>query len=115
MFGERLKEIRIESKLTQEELGDMVGVSGNTISKYETGDREPSLDILTRIANYFNVSLDYLLGRTDLTTPPYTINAIKTKSEAKYFDLIIKIIINNIDKIPFIHSILKAFDENKDV
>ena len=61
----RLKELRKEYKLTINELGEKINCSGASVSHYEKGEREPSNEILIRYADYFNVSVDYLLGRTD--------------------------------------------------
>lgn len=64
MFGDRLKELREESEMTQEQLGKILNVTKQTISNYENGDNEPTLDTLVKISDIFNVSLDYLLCRT---------------------------------------------------
>lgn len=64
MFGDRLKELREEKELTQDELGRMLGVSRQSISSYESQDIEPSINNLVKLADIFNVSLDYLLCRT---------------------------------------------------
>ena len=60
-FGKRLKELRIEKKLSQRELGDFFGVCNQTISFWESGSREPDLDTLVKIAKFFDVSVDFLL------------------------------------------------------
>ncbi len=68
-FGQRLKELRREAKVTQEELAKAIGLSeinGKTaVTKYENDKREPEYDTLVKIADYLQVSLDYLLGRTN--------------------------------------------------
>ena len=61
----RIKELRKSRKISQIKLGMDLNMSQNTISRYETGVREPSIEDLIRIADYFNVSVDYLLERTD--------------------------------------------------
>ena len=61
----RLKEIRKERGISQLKLAMELNTNQNTISRYETGNREPGINELIRIADYFNVSVDYLLGRTD--------------------------------------------------
>lgn len=61
----RLKEIRRSKGISQLKLAMDLNTNQNTISRYETGQREPSIGELIRIADYFNVSLDYLVGRTD--------------------------------------------------
>ncbi|MGX4598934.1 helix-turn-helix domain-containing protein [Faecalimicrobium sp. JNUCC 81] len=66
MFGDRLKLLRKNSGHTQKELGEKLNVSGRVIGYYESNDRFPDKDTLTSIADFFDVSLDYLLGRTDV-------------------------------------------------
>ncbi len=61
----KLKEIRKEKEMTQRELADKVGVSVQTISGYETGYSQPPLEILIKIADILEASLDYLTGRSD--------------------------------------------------
>jgi len=65
-FKNRLKTLRIEKKITQNELAEELNYSRSTISQYEGGFREPSLNFLVDIADFFNVSLDYLLGKTNV-------------------------------------------------
>ena len=62
---ERLKELRERRKLSQIFLGMELSISQNAISQYETGSREADYATLIAIADYFDVSIDYLLGRTD--------------------------------------------------
>ena len=61
----RLKEIRKAKGISQLKLAMELNTSQNTISRYETGEREPGLVELINIADYFDVSLDYLVGRSD--------------------------------------------------
>ncbi len=61
----RLKELRTEKKITQLKLAMELNMSQNTISRYETGERQAGYAELIKIADYFDVSIDYLLGRTD--------------------------------------------------
>lgn len=63
-LGTRLKQLRTESGLTQEELGKKVNVSKASISLYEKNLREPSRESLLTFAKFFDVSTDYLLGNT---------------------------------------------------
>ena len=65
MFPERLKKLRLNSALTQSELGEKLGLSARVVGFYEKGERSPNLDTLVSIAKYFEVSTDYLLGLTD--------------------------------------------------
>lgn len=63
MFNTKLRDLRIKKNITQKELSKHLGVSDRTVGYYETGERIPPADVLIKIANYFNVSLDYLLDR----------------------------------------------------
>lgn len=65
-FGSRLKELRIKKELTGEELGNLLNVTKMSISRWESDQRFPDKDTLVKIANFFNVSTDYLLGRSNL-------------------------------------------------
>lgn len=66
MFGDRLKELRENKQLKQSDLANDLGIGRTTLSHYELNNREPDFNTLEKIANYFDVSIDYLLGRTDL-------------------------------------------------
>ena len=67
-FSEVFTELRKAKKLTQEELASALGLSRSRISMYEVGAREPDFEVLELIADYFNVDMDYLLGRSQSTT-----------------------------------------------
>lgn len=62
----RLKEIRLEKGLSQGDVAKAIGISRSAYSNYEQGIREPSLAILVKICDFFDVSADYLLGRVDI-------------------------------------------------
>jgi len=62
----RLKELRKARRISQLKLAMDLNTNQNTISRYETGKREPSIRELISLADYFEVSIDYLVGRTDL-------------------------------------------------
>lgn len=64
-FPERFRYLRQSKNLAQSQLANLIGVDRSTISSYESNIRQPSLDTLSRIADVFGVSTDYLLGRTD--------------------------------------------------
>lgn len=64
MFAQRLKDLRQEKKISQTELASALNISNRTISMYEQGNSEPNVEILSKIADYFNVTADYLIGRT---------------------------------------------------
>lgn len=61
----RLKELRKARHITQLKLAMDLNLTQNTVSRYETGEREPGIAELVRIADYFHISVDYLLERTD--------------------------------------------------
>lgn len=62
---QRLKQLRKSRNLTAKQLSEIINVSESTISLYENGKREPDFKTLLNIADYFNVSVDYLLGKMD--------------------------------------------------
>lgn len=68
-FGDRLKFLREEKKLSREELASIFNISYSTISKYETNVRTPDDELKKRIAAYFDVSLDFLMGTSDIRNP----------------------------------------------
>jgi len=86
MFGDRLKELRKERKLNQSEVGDALGLSASAIGMYEQNRRTPDPEILKKIAEYFNVSIDYLLGRTNIADP-YIPESYAEKNKAATRDL----------------------------
>lgn len=65
----RIRNLRNELNLTQEELGKRIGQTKSNVSKYETGALEPGLDTLKVLAESFDVSLDYLMGQSDIRNP----------------------------------------------
>ena len=69
-FPTRLKELRQSREITQSDLADILNVGSNTISQYETGNREPCFASLLRISEYFGVSVDYLLGISEFHDQP---------------------------------------------
>ncbi len=62
MNGDRLKKLRLKKGLTQEELGNILGVKKASISSYEKGERTPTIEHLISLIQIFNVTSDYLLG-----------------------------------------------------
>lgn len=68
-----IKELRTKNKCTQSKLASQLGVSRSTVSMWEIGNSEPDNDMLVRIAELFNVSTDYLLGRVDKNITPVSL------------------------------------------
>ena len=64
-LGQMIKSLRLEQHLTQRQLGEILGFSNQTVSFWETGRLEPNIDTLIKIAQYFEVSCDYLVGLED--------------------------------------------------
>ena len=65
IFAERIRDLRMEHGLTQEEVGKIIGVKHFSIYSYEKGRACPEMKGLVALADYFDVSMDYLAGRTD--------------------------------------------------
>ena len=86
-LGDRLKDLRKSNNLTQAELGKILGVGKTTVSMYETNNSTPSDDIKLKICEHFNISLDYLLGKTDIRN--YAVNepTVALHSDNDYDDL----------------------------
>ena len=80
-FDKILKMLRSEKNMSQQELADALGISKSSINMYERGERQPNFETLETIADYFNVDIDYLLGRTNKTT-----KIIKPTTIAAHFD-----------------------------
>lgn len=62
-FALRLRELREMAGLNRKTLGELIGLSKNIIGQYENGEKEPSVKSLVELADYFHVTVDYLLGR----------------------------------------------------
>ena len=67
VLGSNIRKLRENRGLTQAQLGEKIGLAESTISLYEAGKREPDNATLARLADFFGVSVDYLLGRTSTT------------------------------------------------
>ena len=72
MFQVRLKELREKAGYSQQGFADAIGVKQSTVGNWEAGAREPKFEIMERLADFFGVSVDYLLGKTDDPTPSST-------------------------------------------
>lgn len=68
-LSDRIRELRKEKNLTQPELGKIIGMGKTTVSMYETGNSTPGDDIKLKMADYFDVSIDYLMGLSDIRKP----------------------------------------------
>ncbi len=84
-----LKRLRQECRISQQRLAEIVGVSQQSINQYENHQVEPDIEMLTRLAAYFDTSIDYIVGRTEVRrrieeTEPYHLNAEEAQLIARY-------------------------------
>lgn len=64
-FPERIIQIKRDKKLLQKDIATAIGITIRNYQRYEKGEAQPTLPVLLRLADYFEVSIDYLVGRTD--------------------------------------------------
>lgn len=81
MLSSRLVYLRKEKGKTQEDIAKILGVTRPAYTAYETGKRNPDYDTLEKIADYYDVTIDYLLGRSDVMNPRVFENAGITNEE----------------------------------
>ena len=72
MKGNRIKLLREEKKIRQDELAKVLSISPSAVGMYERDEREPNDEITLKLAEYFGVSTDYLLGKSDIRNPQNT-------------------------------------------
>jgi transcriptional regulator with XRE-family HTH domain len=89
MLSSRLKKLRIENHLTQEELGNKVNLKKSAISKYERGRVEPNIELVVKFAEIFNVSVDYLTCKTN-NSEPIKVSDNTQKLSFEIHDLLIR-------------------------
>jgi len=89
MFAKRLKELRLNSNMKQSDLANKIDVSPSTIGMYEQGRRSADQETLIKLAEIFNVSVDYLLGRTDKMNDKSIEKVNKNTSDEKNVEKII--------------------------
>lgn len=85
-----LKRLREQKKMTQAELGKILKISPSAIGMYEHGRREPDIPTLKKIASFFNVSIDYLLGN-DITMPTNDLNRFLLQENVIFDDVVINL------------------------
>jgi len=94
MVGKRIRQLRKEKGVTQSELANYLGLTPKMISFYELENRYPPHDIILKISDYFNVSTDYLLGKSDVKNPERIVSDYDSLSEEsqkqleKYIELL---------------------------
>lgn len=88
MFAQRLRELRSEKGVVQKDVANFLNITTSAYGFYEQGKRVPDTDIMIKLSNYFNVSLDYLLGKTDVRNYTEDSNiTIALNSDTDYDDL----------------------------
>ncbi len=85
-LGERIKSLRLEKDITQDKFSEIFQISKSNVSKYENDIIEPNNELLLKIASYFNVSLDYLLGNSDIRNPYKPASTELNKKDIKEID-----------------------------
>ena len=86
-FPEILKKLRSQDEINQSQLAEAIGVSRSTIGMYESGKREPNFETMEAIADFFNVSFDYLLGnepKLDFSSPDPTVLEFKADTKLPF-------------------------------
>ncbi len=82
-FGSNMMLIRKQKKLSQSALGKMIGTSGDVIGRYERGDISPSVDVVIKIADALESSVDYLIGKTSLALDKEALKRLEEISRLK--------------------------------
>lgn len=85
-FGQRLRELRRENRISAKELSVALDIAQSSISRYENDLREPRRDFLEKVSAYFNVSIDYLLGKTDEQVNIVPVNSFKCSAFPDSFE-----------------------------
>ena len=86
MLSERLKTLRSEAKLTQKEIAEKLEISQQFYAKWESNKSTPASKNLNKLADFFNVSTDYLLGNTDIKSKTLETDLNKTLDTVRSFD-----------------------------
>lgn len=85
MLGERLKQLRSERNENQKNICNALNIEQSTLANYENDKRIPKIDILIKLAEYYEVSTDFLLGLSTQRTPSTTTSTISFPTEANFF------------------------------
>lgn len=75
-LGEKIAQVRKRQKMSQNELGKKAGTSGDLVGRYERNEVKPSVEVVAKIAEVLQVSIDYLVGHTDLELDNEIINRV---------------------------------------
>lgn len=86
MIIERLKKLRKEGKLTQKDIATFLNISQPAYQQFESGKKKMNLETMEKLADYFNVSTDYLLGKTDIPDPDFEVDIDKAIDKSVAYD-----------------------------
>ncbi|MCY7083780.1 helix-turn-helix domain-containing protein [Streptococcus oralis] len=86
MIIERLKKLRKEGKLTQKDIATFLNISQPAYQQFESGKKKMNLETMEKLADYFNVSTDYLLGKTDIPDPDLEVDIDKAIDNSVAYD-----------------------------
>lgn len=100
MFGSRLRELRKNKNMTMKELGKKFSLAESTISGYEIGNRRPDIEMINAFADFFEVTTDYLLGRSEESVQ--TVNKILNKNKLNTHD-------DSYDSLAEINKLVKQY------
>lgn len=98
-LGSRIQELREEKNISRKSLAQVLEISYSAMSKYETNERFPEKEMLVQLADYFNVSIDYLIGRSDIRVEKdmkIALNALSTDGLDDTDIEMVKNLINNL-------------------
>lgn len=117
-FKDRLKEMRQKLHLTQRDLGVALGISTSTVSMYEQGARTPDMDMLEHMADFFNVDVDYLIGRSERSTY-YIRPEVAQLAQKAYSDPDVKMLLSaksdlSADDFNYVMSLIKRLRGESD-
>lgn len=119
MIGDTLKQLRTKKGLTSEELCVKIGIKGGSYRNYERNDRKPDYDTLVKLADFYGVTTDYLLGRPTATPPTDPVDALIS---SKDFDEIEEILLKKYMELPhdarmavvqFMHEVTEEAEKRK--
>ena len=101
-FAERLKDLRTKRGYSQYDLAKKLGVSKSTISMMEVGSRQPSIEMMETLCDFFNVSMDYLRGKEDVSfyyfTPDQSDLLMKLSADEELYSLVEKVVNGSSDQ-----------------
>ena len=87
ILSARLRELRRSKGLSQQKLADFLGTSKSSVNMYERGEREPGIEMIENIADFFNVDVDYLFGKSDIPNRALATSATEIDPDQQILDM----------------------------